>query len=100
MISGSSTPKEMGDHRFELLGMPAAHERAVLLFPRSCISIGQPYTRVRAVNASKQRITVEVAEGINEESSPGFVYELDYQLNVIAVVPMNGVTVAKSHQEL
>jgi hypothetical protein len=99
-ISGSATPKEMQDHQFELLGMPAANERAVILFPRSCISTGQPYTRVRGVQVSKDRIIVSVAENIEEDSPLGFVYELDYRLNVVNVEPTNGVLVAKAHQEL
>jgi hypothetical protein len=99
-ISGSVTPKEMRDHRFELLGMPAANERAVLLFPRSCISTGQPYTRVQSVHVSKDRILVAVAENTEEDSPLGFVYELDYRLNVVNVEPTNGVLVAKAHHEL
>jgi hypothetical protein len=43
-VSGIVTPKEMTDPRFELLSMSAANERAVILFPRSCLSTGQPYT--------------------------------------------------------
>lgn len=97
-VSGLVTPKEMADHRFELLNMPAAREKAVILFPRSCISKGQPYTRVRAVHVTGDRVIVEVAEGTNA-GDLGFVYEFDYGLNPVQVTPEH-VAVMKRHQEL
>lgn len=98
-ISGAVTPYNLRDHRLALLGMPEAHERAVILFPRSCISTGQPYTRVSVLRVSKDRIVVNVTEGTQEESSLGYVYELDYQLNVVSVVAMS-VLDMKTHQEM
>jgi hypothetical protein len=97
-IIGLVTPKKMQDHRFELLNMSAAHEKAVVLFPRSCVSIGQPYTRATAVQVTKERIIVMVAEGYGE-LYPGLVYELDYGLHVVNVVPA-GIQMQQRHQEL
>jgi hypothetical protein len=97
-LSGVVTPKEMKDHAFELLNMAGAHERAVVLFPRSSISTGQHYTRASAVQVTKERIIVPVAEG-TAESDPGFVYELDYALNVVNVVP-GSIRTIQRHQEL
>jgi hypothetical protein len=94
------TPKEMQDHRFELLGMPPAKERAVVFFPRSCISVGQHYTRARGLRVTKERLVVDVSEGVSQGSeTPGFVYELDYGLNVVSVVP-NTAQVMVLHQAL
>lgn len=90
-MSGLATPKNMRDHRFELLGMPAARERAVILFPRSCLGLGQPFTRVRSVLVTKARIVVSVAESMNETNDNQIVYEMDHSLNVVNVEPGNGV---------
>lgn len=98
-VSGVITPKEMDDHRFALLNMAPAHERAGVFFPRSCISAGQPYTRVKNVEINKARIVVAVSEGISEREE-GFVYEFDYNLQVVNVEPTNGVEVERIHREL
>ncbi|SRR5579871_4631110 len=97
-VSGIVTPKEMQDRQFELLNMSAAHERAVVFFPRSCVSIAQPYTRATAVHVTRERIVVQVAEGFGEGFA-GFVYELDFRLHVVNVVP-TGLQVEQRHQEL
>jgi hypothetical protein len=98
-VVGPMTPKEMRDHRFELLGMPPAKERAVVFFPRSCISLGQPYTRAGALRVTKDRVIVEVAEGVAEAEGPGFVYEFDHDLGVLNVTPQ-GLGVMQAHQAL
>jgi len=85
-VVGALTPKEMKDHRFELLGMPSAREKAVVFFPRSSFSAGQPYTRTRRLSVTKERVIVLVAEGVRFED-PTLIYELDYRLNVINVTP-------------
>lgn len=84
-IVGQSTPKEMRDHKFELLGMPPAKEEAVVLFPRSCFSAGQPYTRANSLRVTKERLVLTVAESVLEERSPWLTYEFDYDLNVLSV---------------
>lgn len=66
----------MRDQRFRLLDMQAAKEKAVVLFPRSCISTGLPYTRASGLHVTGDRIIVEVAEG-EDESGAGFVCEMD-----------------------
>jgi hypothetical protein len=98
-IIGLMTPTEMQDQRFRLLDMLPAKEKAVVFFPRSCISRGQPYTRVAGLHITRDRLVVDVSEGTVERDSPGFVYELDYALNVVNLVP-NGVGVMRIHQEL
>jgi len=79
--------------------MPSAREKAVVFFPRSCISVGQPYTRARRLRVTKERLVVDVAEGASEAESPAFVYELDYRLNVVSVLP-GGIDVMQEHQAL
>jgi hypothetical protein len=98
-IFGAVTPHEMTDHRFELLNIAPAHEKAVVFFPRSCISADQPYTRVRTLHINNDRIVATVSEGM-AEGEQGFVYELDYNLRVINVVPTNGVAVERMHRDL
>lgn len=98
-VIGLVTPKEMTDHRFELLEMEGAKEEAVVLFPRSCIGMGQHYTRAKTLHVTKDRIVVEVAEGTTESRDPGFVYEFDYGLNVVNVAPSSDA-VMRLHQQL
>ncbi len=88
-VSGLMTPPKMRDQRFRLLDMQAANEKAVVLFPRSCISSGLPYTRAPDLHVTRDRIIAEVAEG-EDESGAGFVYELDYGLHVLSIVPNGG----------
>jgi len=96
---GVVTPHEMKDHRFELLNMAPAHETAVVFFPRSCVSADQPYTRVRTLHINNDRIVATVSEGM-AEIDQGFVYELDYNLRVMNVVPTNAVAVERMHRDL
>lgn len=97
-ITGLETPVVMEDQRFRLLGMAPAKEKAVVLFPRSCLSIGQSYTRATGLRVTRDRIIVEVAES-PEPNDPGFVYELDYNLRVMNVIPA-GDNVHTRHREL
>jgi hypothetical protein len=97
-IQGLMTPKEMLDHRFELLGMPAAKEKAVVFFPRSCISRGQSYTRVQSLWVTPDRVIAVVAEG-EADNSPGFIYQLDYGLHVRSVESA-GLGTVRAHQAL
>jgi len=85
-IVGLMTPKEMLDHRFEIMDMAAAKEESVVFFPRSCISRGQPFTRAHSLRVTNERVIVTVAEGYNE-GYPGFDYQLDYGLNVVDIGP-------------
>jgi hypothetical protein len=84
-VKGLMTPTEMRDQVYRLLDMPQAHERSVVFFPRSCISLGERYTRVSDIRVTKHRLVITTSEGIGEKTSPGFVYELDYGLHVVEV---------------
>lgn len=42
--------------------------------------------RARALSVTRERLVVYVAEGVSEQSA-GFVYELDYRLNIVSVLP-------------
>jgi hypothetical protein len=97
-VRGLMTPKEMQQHGFEILGMPAAQEKAVVFFPRSCISRGELYTRVQSLRVTTERIVITTAEGVDMQG-PGFVYELDYGLRVQQVTP-DTAEVRRAHQAL
>jgi hypothetical protein len=78
--------------------MPAAQEKAVVFFPRSCISRGELYTRVQSLRVTTERIVITTAEGVDMQG-PGFVYELDYGLRVQQVTP-DTAEVRRAHQAL
>lgn len=73
----------------QILGMPPGTEKAVVLFPRTCVSKNASYNRVVELRVTRQRrIMLAVAEGISEERNPGvMVYELDFALNVLNARP-------------
>jgi hypothetical protein len=98
-VVGVVTPVEMRDRRFALLNMAPAHEKAVVLFPRSCISVGAPYTRAKFMSVSDDRITVVVSEGPAEQQDPGFIYEFDRALHIVGVQAEGPGTIRK-HEEL
>lgn len=89
-MRGPSTPAVMDDNRFRIIGMPAAKEKAVVFFPRTVVSAKEGYTRVSEVRVLPDRIVVIVAEGM-DEGAPHIVYELSYDLRVVALSPDNGV---------
>jgi hypothetical protein len=96
-VSGLMTPVEMTDERFRLVDMPPAKERAVVLFPRSCVSKGQAYTRVASLVVHKDRIVLVVAEQPAMDG-PGFIYELGYSLQTLTVVAANDFVRTAHHK--
>jgi len=98
LVRGAMTPTQMRDDRFRLLGMPAAHEKAVVFFPRSCLSTGKPFTVAAGLFITPERIMVQVAEE-PATASPELVYEFDYGLRPTNVVP-TGDAVRIKHQEM
>jgi hypothetical protein len=86
-IKGQATPMNLQDSRFQLQGFAPAKEKAVIFFPRSCISRGQPYTRVQRLRVTAGRIIAEVAEGPAEEIFPPLVYEFDLNLRLVHLTP-------------
>jgi len=61
-MKGATTPSRMKDQHFRLLDMPEAQEEAVILFPRSCLSEDEPYTRLDTLEADEQAVRVRVVE--------------------------------------
>jgi hypothetical protein len=61
-MKGASTPSRMRDQQFRLLDLPEAHEELVILFPRTCLSRNEPYTRVREIDADEHGVRVMVME--------------------------------------
>jgi hypothetical protein len=73
----------------QLLGCEPGTEKAVVLFPRTCLSLDAPYNRAQTVwVTSERRIVVPVVEGVSEAKNPGvMIYELDFGLNVVSARP-------------
>jgi transcriptional regulator with XRE-family HTH domain len=73
----------------QILGFPAGTEKAVVLFPKTCLAKNAPYNRVAELRrVGDRRILLAVAEGVSETQSPGLMlYELDYGLKVLSARP-------------
>jgi hypothetical protein len=87
-IVGRSTQYHVLDPALRLMGMPEAHEKAVILFARGCVAKGAPYTRVRELSVTSSRIVVSVVDSYTKESSAVINYEFDHRLNLVAMTPM------------
>lgn len=81
-LRGVSTTEPSPDWRFDLTGMPATREKTAIFFPRSCVSRGQPYTRVAALRITPERIIVNIAEGSDLTSSPQLIYDFDHHFHI------------------
>jgi hypothetical protein len=75
--------------KVHLFGFRSGTEKAIVLFPRSCISRYSEYNRVIDLRITDQRrILVVVNEGISEVNNPGqMIYGLDYKLRVVSASP-------------
>ncbi len=73
----------------QILGFPEGTEKAILLFPKTCLAQHAPYNRVMDVRVTRERrIVVVTAEGIAETQNPGvMIYQLDFDLNVLSARP-------------
>jgi len=73
----------------QILELFPGTEKAVILFPRTCVSKESSYNRVMELHVTRERrVMVAVAEGISEAKNPGvMIYELDFNLNVINARP-------------
>jgi transcriptional regulator with XRE-family HTH domain len=83
-VQGASTQPDR-----QILGFPPGTEKAVVLFPRTCLSKNSPYNRVHSLWITKERrIVLPIVEGVSEARNPGvMIYELDFNLNVISARP-------------
>jgi hypothetical protein len=84
----------------QILDLPAGTEKAVVLFPRTCVSKEASYNRVvEMIVTRERRIMLAVAEGVSESKNPGvMIYELDFQLNVLNARPDSHLQ--ESHRQL
>lgn len=83
-VSGASTQPGR-----QILGFSPGTEKAVVLFPKTCLSKIAPYNRVMELRITRERrIVVVVAEGISEARNPGvMIYEFDFGLNIVNARP-------------
>jgi hypothetical protein len=85
-MKGASTPSQMRDQAYRLLDMPEASEDAVVIFPRSCLSAAEPYTRVSELEADSQAVRVKVTES-HDLSARIIYYDFDPALGLKRVLP-------------
>lgn len=99
-VNVHGSPRDLSDSRFALLGFPPGTEKAVILFPRTCVSKakGSPYNRVWAMNFFGGNLSVVVAEDIDMHSSDYLIYNFDRDLNIVDVVP--SVELQATHRRL
>ncbi len=97
-VGGTAAVTDALSPGFGLRGFPLGTESAIVQFPRTCVGRFKPYNRVREVRVTRERLFVIVTEDVNELSPTGVIYELDYQLNVLSVVPLFELQAA--HREL
>jgi DNA-binding winged helix-turn-helix (wHTH) protein len=81
-MRGASTPSQMMDQKFRLLGMPEAHEEAVILFPRTSLSRDENYTRIGAFSVDDSGVHVRVVESYNDASNRVVYYDFDPALRL------------------
>ncbi|MGA2269458.1 MAG: helix-turn-helix transcriptional regulator [Bryobacteraceae bacterium] len=83
-VSGASTQPGR-----QIFGFPPGTEKAVVLFPRTCLSKSAPYNRTMELRITRERrIVLAVCEGVSEQRNPGvMIYELDFALNIINCRP-------------
>jgi hypothetical protein len=86
----------------QIFGFPPGTEKAVVLFPRTCVSQNASYTRVSELRITRERrIVLAVVEGISEAQNPGvMIYELDFRLNVVNCRPESHLQEAHRAMEL
>jgi len=82
-MSGASTPSRMKDRRFRLLDMPEAHEKLVILFPRTPLSRDEPYTRVHALGVDDHGVHVTIIESFDPFSRRNVLYDFDLSLHLV-----------------
>jgi len=99
-VSGRVTPTALEDPSFRLTGMAPAMEKAVVFFPRSCVSKGQPYNRVQALAINQDRVRLSVNEGVAAFHDPSLNYELDFGLDSVSVVIGEGDSYYGLHRDL
>jgi hypothetical protein len=96
-VSGASTQPGL-----QIFGFPPGTEKAVVLFPRTCVSKNAPYNRTMELRITReQRIVLAVCEGVSEQRNPGvMIYELDYHLQVVNCRPDSHLSEAHRALEL
>ncbi len=85
-IRGASTPSRMRDLQFRLLDMPEAHEELVILFPRTCLSRNEPYTRTGGLAAVDGAVHMNIIESFDPASKRVVFYDFDQSLRLTRAV--------------
>jgi len=87
-VSGTATG--LSDARFGLRDLPAGTERAVVIFPRACLAregpTPEPYNRLIELKITKNRLHLVVTAGILTSDPRYLIYQMDYGLNIHAVI--------------
>lgn len=95
-VSGASVQPAGDPSAFK--GFSKATEKVVVYFPRSCIGLHEDFDIVSQFRISENRISVVVQQGVNDRAPYYLIFELDWKLNLLGVVPSD--TYAARHREL
>lgn len=75
---------------YQLLGFAPGHERARILFPRSCVNhLTEPYNAVMELSVNPRTITLGLWERFQPEAAGNF-YELKHDLSLKTMTPGSG----------
>ena len=96
-VSGASSQPDR-----QIFGFPPGSERAVILFPRTCVSKDASYIRAMELRITRERrIVVAVCDGVSEQRNPGvMIYELDFALSIVNCRPDSHLQEAHRQMEL
>ena len=76
----------------QITGFPIDVERAVIIFPRSCLSKDSDFDRVTELRTVSDRVVVGVTVGVDPVKTPGkIIYEFDRNWHVISATSTAGL---------
>ena len=76
----------------QITGVPVDVEKAVVIFPRSCLSKDSDFDRVTELRAVADRVVVGVTVGVDPSNTPGkIIYEFDKNWHVISATSTAGL---------
>jgi hypothetical protein len=95
-VSGASR-QPTGDWH-QLQGFSPGTEKAVVLFPSSCLAKHEEFTIVSHLTVTENRISAVVQQSVDDQAPFYLTFDLDWSLKVLSVVPSD--TYVRRHREM